>query len=283
MLLMVTLALSARAQAASEYALLTFTDKGIRYVDKNGVRDDGGKPDLFVEFSGENANRSKSAESIVLVLNGLSKKGWEVANTIGGNGGDSPTFLLRRDVAGNGAAPGAAPSVAPGGVPKAAAQGEKVPLTFTGGYDTDPRDGGRPVVLIAAGMGVTPEVFREAFSHVRPARGGEPEPGQVRQNKEALMNALGKYGLTNDRIDEVSNYYRYANWKGETWKHRPATGVATVKDGVVTGITITDPGAGYSSPPKVTVAGVNQTFTVNLSYSTDLEKNGSVKEVVVAK
>src|SRR5438552_11396179 len=60
----------------------------------------------------------------------------------------------------------------------------RVPVVFSGGHETDLRDGGRPVVLIAAALGVTPEVFREAFSHVRPAPAGrEPEPGQVRQNK----------------------------------------------------------------------------------------------------
>ena len=46
----------------------------------------------------------------------------------------------------------------------------KVPLTFSGGLDTDPQDHGRPVVLVAAGLGVKPEVFREAFRGVTPAR-----------------------------------------------------------------------------------------------------------------
>ncbi len=47
----------------------------------------------------------------------------------------------------------------------------KVPVTFSGGHGTDPRDYGRPVVLIAAALKVKPEVFRKAFSGVRPARG----------------------------------------------------------------------------------------------------------------
>ena len=44
----------------------------------------------------------------------------------------------------------------------------KIPLTFSGGHDTDPQDHGRPVVLVAAGLGVKPEVFREAFRGVTP-------------------------------------------------------------------------------------------------------------------
>src|SRR5437667_1129886 len=92
----------------------------------------------------------------------------------------------------------------------------RVPVVFSGGHETDPRDGGRPVVLIAAALGVTPEVFREAFSHVRPAPAGrEPEPGQVRQNKAALLAALAKHGVTNEKLDTVSNYYRYARSRNE--------------------------------------------------------------------
>jgi len=80
-----------------------------------------------------------------------------------------------------------------------------VPVEFSGGHDTDPKDRGRPVVLVAGGLGVKPEVFREAFSHVKPAPAGtEPDPEQVRKNKAALMDALGKYGVTNEKLDTVS-------------------------------------------------------------------------------
>jgi hypothetical protein len=55
-----------------------------------------------------------------------------------------------------------------------------VRVTITGGYATDPRDNGRPVRLVAGALGVPPDVFREAFSHVTPAPGGEePDPDQV--------------------------------------------------------------------------------------------------------
>ena len=55
-------------------------------------------------------------------------------------------------------------------------------LVFSGGTDTDPRDRGRPVVLVANGLGVTPEVFRDAFSGVHPAgpNSGGPTPDEAR-------------------------------------------------------------------------------------------------------
>src|SRR5258708_23040161 len=54
----------------------------------------------------------------------------------------------------------------------------KVAVVFTGGYQTDRPDAGRPVVLIAAALGVPSDGFRNAFSSVRPARGGNaPVPG----------------------------------------------------------------------------------------------------------
>src|SRR4051794_9854824 len=34
-----------------------------------------------------------------------------------------------------------------------------VPVTFSGGHETDRRDGGRPVALVAAGLGVPADVF----------------------------------------------------------------------------------------------------------------------------
>jgi hypothetical protein len=111
----------------------------------------------------------------------------------------------------------------------------QVAVTFTEGYETDPRDGGRPVVLIAAALNVPSEVFRKAFSAVRPARAREqPEPEQVRRNKQALTSNLGPYGVTNDWLDTVSNYYRYNRSQGQMWRITPATAYAIVRDGVVT-------------------------------------------------
>jgi hypothetical protein len=135
-------------------------------------------------------------------------------------------------------------------------------------------------VLIAAALNVPSEVFRKAFSGVTPARGGqEPDPEQVRRNKQALMSVLGPYGIGNDLLDRVTTYYRYNRSQGQMWRNMPATAYATVRDGVVT-FTVTNPGSGYSSPPKVSVAGMaDLKASATLSFGVDFSKNGSIKEI----
>ena len=158
----------------------------------------------------------------------------------------------------------------------------RVPVKLSGGHDTDRRDRGRPVVLIAAALGVSSDVFREAFSHVRPAPAGtRPSPDQVRKNKEALMDALGPLGVTNDRLDEVSNYYRYVRSRGEMWPTKPAVAYAEVKDGKIVRFVVTKGGAGYSSPPAVTVPGYDVATKVELSFGKKLETNGAVKSIMI--
>ncbi len=159
----------------------------------------------------------------------------------------------------------------------------RVAIAFSGGHETDPKDRGRPVVLIAAALGVPPGVFREAFSHVRPAPAGtEPDPRQVRDNKTALLTALGRYGVTNERLDTVSNYYRYVRSRNELWPAKPATGYAIVKEGKIDQYVITNGGSGYSSPPAVTVPGAaGPPVTAQLAFRRDFEKNGSVAAIVV--
>ncbi len=126
---------------------------------------------------------------------------------------------------------------------------------ITGGHVTDARDGGRPVVLIAAALGVPAEVFREAFSAVTPAAGGqEPDPEQVQANKAALLEVLAPYGVTNERLDEVSDYYRYNGSAGEVWRRTAATARAVVRNGKVVSVRIVRAGAGYSSTPRMTLA-----------------------------
>ena len=158
----------------------------------------------------------------------------------------------------------------------------RVPVVFSGGHDTDPRDGGRPVILVASALGVPPEVFRETFTHVHPAGPGSggPTPDEARANKRALLDGLAKYGVTNERLDEVSNYYRYMKSQGQMWTVKPAQAVALVKGGAVTGYEIVDGGAGYSTPPAVTVPGVKDAAAVvSLSFGTDLAANGAVSAI----
>ncbi|HEY1173015.1 MAG TPA: hypothetical protein VGH19_16725 [Verrucomicrobiae bacterium] len=162
---------------------------------------------------------------------------------------------------------------------------KRIPVTFSGGYDTDPRDKGRPVILIAGALGVQPQVFRDAFSNVHPAgpdRG--PTDAEARKNKEVLMKALGKHGITNERLDEVSNYYRYVKSRGETWKHKDAKANALVKDGAVIGYEITEGGSGYSSVPTITVPGIKDAKAkVEVSYSKTFEKNGKISAMTIVK
>jgi hypothetical protein len=156
-----------------------------------------------------------------------------------------------------------------------------VPVVFTEGHDTDPRDRGRPVVLVASALGVTPEVFRDAFSRVHPAPAGtRPTPEQERRNKAVLLEALRPYGVTNERLDEVSNYYRYVRRNGELWPTEPAVAFAQVKNGQVVGFKIEKGGSGYSSLPIVTVPGVKEAFVAELSFSKAFEENGAVTAIV---
>jgi len=167
----------------------------------------------------------------------------------------------------------------------AAPSGQNVSITISGGYETDPQDHGRPVVLIAAALGVPTEVFREAFSGVTPAElsSGGPTVQKARSNKAALLKVLAPYGITNDRLDEVSDYYRYNGQQSRTWKIVPATAAAIVKNGVVTGIAVTNPGSGYSSAPTVTINSPNGTTTAKatVSYSKDFAKNGSISSITL--
>ncbi len=157
---------------------------------------------------------------------------------------------------------------------------QKIPVKLSGGHETDPKDGGRPVVLVAAGLGVKPDVFREAFRGVTPAKGRGPSPDEARRNKQALMKVLKPHGITNDRLDEVSNYYRYRPEKGEMWPTTAAKAHAVVVDGKIKEVVVTEPGSGYSSPPKVTVKGFDDVkFQVTLRFVKDLKKNGGIESI----
>jgi hypothetical protein len=159
----------------------------------------------------------------------------------------------------------------------------KVPVKFSGGHDIGPNDLGRPIVLIAAGLEVPPEVFHKAFSGVTPARGGPPSKEEARRNKAILMKVLGPHGVTNERLDEVSNYYRFRPQRGELWPTTAAEAYAVVENGKVKQIVVTNPGSGYCTPPRATVQGMeNIPLKVTLRFSKDLKKNGAVGSIEVA-
>jgi hypothetical protein len=158
----------------------------------------------------------------------------------------------------------------------------KVPVTFSGGHEIGTKDFGRPVVLIAAALGVKPEVFREAFSGVTPARGRGPSGDEARKNKAALLKVLAPHGVTNERLDEVSNYYRYQPQRGELWPTTAAKAHAVVENGKIKRIVITDPGSGYCSPPEMKLEGFpDAQFKSSLALSKDLKKNGGIQKLEV--
>lgn len=157
-------------------------------------------------------------------------------------------------------------------------------VVFRGGYETDPVDRGRPVALIAAALGVETEVFRDAFSGVTPAHGRGPSEAEAQANKKVLLDALGKYGITNERLDEVSNYYRYQPQSDEIWKHTPATATATVENGDIVSVKITSAGAGYMVPPTVVVAGYPDIrIKATIDFTQDLQTNGRLASLTVVK
>jgi hypothetical protein len=157
---------------------------------------------------------------------------------------------------------------------------EEFPLVFSGGHEIGKGDYGRPVVLIAAALEVKPDEFREAFSGVTPSRNGPPSGEEARRNKAALMKVLQPLGVTNDRLDEVSNYYRYRPQNGELWRTTPAKGHAVVENGSVTKIVLTEAGSGYSSLPQVTIKGLEGVkLRAVLHLDKELSKNGSIASI----
>jgi hypothetical protein len=153
----------------------------------------------------------------------------------------------------------------------------------SGGHETDPRDHGRPVMLVAGGLGVSPEVFRDAFSKVHPVNPGSyPDNQRARQNKEVLLAALAKYGVTNGLLDTVSDRYRYKPGSGQLWPTEPAVMIAHVKNGEVLSYEVVEGGNGFTSQPFLSVPGCkSHPVKVNLSYSTDLSRNGSISSVTL--
>lgn len=125
------------------------------------------------------------------------------------------------------------------------------------------------------------EVFRQAFAGVTPARDGKPSGEESRRNKEALLAVLAPHKVTNERLDEVSDYYRFRPQRKELWRHREAAAHAVVEGGKVR-VVVTDAGAGYTTPPKVTIKGMEGVeLVVTLLFDKDLKRNGSIKSIEV--
>ncbi|MBG87589.1 MAG: hypothetical protein CMO80_11910 [Verrucomicrobiales bacterium] len=69
------------------------------------------------------------------------------------------------------------------------------------------------------------------------------------------MSALGKHGVTNERLDEVSDFYRY----------KPQDG-----------------GFGYTTPPQICVDGFpDLKLRAKLAFGTELKGNGRLVDVRV--
>jgi len=158
-------------------------------------------------------------------------------------------------------------------------------MVILGGHETNRLDRGRPVVLVAGALGVPSQVFRDAFRAVRPApSGSEPDPRQVGSNKEALLSALGPYGITNERLDQVSDYYRYNPSNGGLWRNVVASASAFEYSGGRIEARITNPGAGYTSVPQITIVGrPDLEATATVTFSHDLAKNGSIQTITIRK
>lgn len=165
-----------------------------------------------------------------------------------------------------------------------AAPAEEHAVSFSGGHDIGREDHGRPCVLIAAALGVKTEVFREAFSGVRPAKGRGPTGEEARRNKDALLKVLAPHGVTNERLDEVSNYYRFRPQNGELWTHVDAKAKAVVEGGKLVRVEVTEPGSGYTTPPNVVVKGFEKVdLVVKLHLDKDLARNGSIESIQIKK
>ena len=94
------------------------------------------------------------------------------------------------------------------------------------------------------------------------------------------MRVLGPHGVTNDRLDEVSDYYRYRPERGELWPTAEAQAHAVIVNGQVQKIVVTQAGSGYCAPPTVSVAGYPALKTkVTLALGADLTKNGGIRTI----
>ena len=139
------------------------------------------------------------------------------------------------------------------------------------------------MVLIAAALKVPTEVFRKAFSGVTPAAGGqEPEAGQVHRNKETLLCVPAPTASPTTNLTRSPTITDTAAAKERCGEMSPAAATAIIHDGVVTGFTITNAGSANSSPPGISIAGMDDpNAKVKLHFGTDFRTNGSIQEITL--
>jgi hypothetical protein len=158
-----------------------------------------------------------------------------------------------------------------------------VPVTLVGGFVIGANDYGRPVPLYASMLGVSPAVFRRAFSGVYPDAAHDPTSVQQQDNKAALMSVLAAYQITNDELDRVANYYRFNSVAGQTWPHRQARAEAVVENGRVTSIRVLDGGAGYTTAPAGVIAGQPSAAAVaRVVFTTSFATNGHIGTITLS-
>lgn len=157
-----------------------------------------------------------------------------------------------------------------------------VAVTLTGGFEIGANDYGRPVPLYASMLGVTPDVFRRAFSGVHPDAAHDPTSAQQQDNKTALMSVLAAYHVSNDQLDRVANYYRFNSAAGQTWPHRQARVEAVVTNGTVTSVRVLDGGAGYTAAPTVVIKDLpSVTAVAHVVFTTDFATNGHIAAITL--
>ena len=97
------------------------------------------------------------------------------------------------------------------------------------------------------------------------------------------MGALSKYGVTNERLDEVSNHYRYRREQGEMWPTRAAQAYAVVANGKIVRFEIVEGGEGYSSAPTIRVPGYADSGALaTLGFDRRFDTNGSIRSIALA-
>jgi hypothetical protein len=68
------------------------------------------------------------------------------------------------------------------------------------------------------------------------------------------------------------------------WTYKPAQATAIIEHGVVTGFNLVEAGAGYSTPPRIEVAGhPGVKVEATLVFSKDLKTNGSIRTLEVVR